>query len=104
MQSQIISVKPWKAWNKETNKSGERLGTTYTIIRYKPRGPVLIDVKVPGTEIITAEEIRSQAAKSTAVWADFKGYEEDAYARDNNIHYTATAESVELDPNAILID
>lgn len=104
MKLQIVNVKPWKAWDKETNKSGDRLGTTYTVIRYKPRGPVLVDVKVPGIEIITADEIRSHSANAAAVWAEFEGYEEDAYARDNSVYYTAVAKSVVLDPAVLDFD
>lgn len=104
MKLQIVNAKPWKAWDKETNKAGDRLGTTYTVLRYKPRGPVLVDVKVTGNEIITADEIRAHAANSAAVWADFDGYEEDAYARDNNIYYTAVAKSVVLDPAVLDFD
>ena len=104
MKLQLVHAKPWKAWDKETNKPGDRLGTTYTVLRYKPRGPVLVDVKVPGVEIITPDEIRTHAATATAVWADFDGYEEDAYARDNTIYYTAVAASVALVPAAIDFD
>lgn len=96
MRLQITNVKPWRAWDNETKKAGERLGTTYTVIRYKARGPVLVDVKVPETEAITVDEIRDRAAHHTAVWADFADYEEDAYARDSNVYYTATASAVEL--------
>lgn len=104
MKLQIVNVKPWKAWDNETKKAGDRLGTTYTVIRFKARGPVLVDVKAPGEEIVTTDYIRQQYIDCHPVWADFEGYEEDAYAKDNNVYYTAVAKSVALDPAVLDFD
>lgn len=95
MTLQVMNSKPYNEWDKEANKAGQRLGTTYTTVRYKARGPVLVDVKIAGDiDTISAAAIREAYARHSVIWADFTDYNEDAYARGNQVFYTATATSV----------
>ena len=100
MVLQIVNSKPWRIWDKEANQPGKRLGTSYSVIRYKTRGPVLVEVKVADDEeAISADTIQANYASRIAVWAEFSDLEEDAYARDNQVFYTAKASSVTLLPS-----
>lgn len=103
MNHPVFGSKPFSEWDKEANKAGRRLGTTYTIIRYKARGPVLVDVKIAGdTDTISAAAIREAYARHSVIWADFTDYEEDAYARGGQVFYTATATAVNPVQNELL--
>lgn len=105
MAYQLLNSKPFREWDKETNQPGKRLGTTYTVLRYKSRGPVLVDVKIAGDiDTITAEIIRTRYARGSVVWVDLTDYDEDVYARGNQVFYTATASRVVVLPDNEAID
>lgn len=107
MKLQVVNQKPYREWDKETNEPTKRIGTTYTVVRRKARGPMLLDVRVHGDmDTITAEAINKSEAALSAVWADFADFEEDYYMRDGKPVFfgMATAVSVLSDSDFIDID
>jgi len=97
MKLLVVNQKPHREWDKATNKPGERIGTTYTVVRRKLRGPMLIDVKVPGDlDSITMDEIKKSEAACSAVWADFTDFEEDCYTREGKPVFFGTASAVRV--------
>lgn len=105
MKAIICNVKASREWDAETNQSGKRIGTTYTVLAMKKRGPTLIDIKIPNlSEKITAEKIKKDYTAGFITWAKFLDYEEDVYARGNQVFYTASASDLEILDDDILID
>lgn len=96
MKLPLFGIKAWNAWDKAENKPGKRLGTSYSCLKLKNRGPVLVNVKVPGEPVVTDEAIRESFKAQTVIWADFTEYEEDSYSRSGVTFYTATATGVHL--------
>lgn len=105
MKLPVFGTKPWNDWDKEENKPGERLGTSYTVLKMKNKGPVLETVKVPGAPVVTDETIRNNYKNHVVTWVDFTDYDSDMYVRKDVTYYTATATAATLvDDNDVLIE
>lgn len=92
----VFGTRPWTDWDKVENKPGKRLGTSYSCLKLKNRGPVLVNVKVPGDAVITDAAIRESFKSKSVIWAEFEDYEEDMYVRNGITYHTATATAVSL--------
>lgn len=105
MKLQILGVKDWCEWDNATKKPVKRLGTSYTVLKHKAKGPVLVNVKVTGDAVISDETVRNVYKAQVAIWADFTDYEDDVYLRNGVSYYTATATAVVLaDDSKMIID
>ncbi len=104
MKLLLLGVRPWNDWDKAENKPGKRLGTNYSVLRLKNRGPVIVNVKVPGDAVITDAAIRESFKSKSVIWAEFEDYEEDMYVRNGVAYHTATAVSLVLDDDGLVID
>lgn len=96
MKMAVFGIKEWYKWDNVTKKPVERLGTIYSGIKHKTKGPVLVSVKVPGEPVVLDETIRNSYKAGAVIWIDFAEYEEDSYSRNGEIHYTATAATATL--------
>lgn len=104
MKMAVFGVKEWYKWDNVAKKPLERLGTTYSGIKFKSKGPVLVAVKVPGDSIVTDEAIRGAYTAQSVLWVDFAEYEEDSYFKDGVIYYTATAATATLVDDDSFVD
>lgn len=104
MRFPVFGVKPWSEWDQATDKPGKRLGTKYSVLKLKNRGPVIVSVKVLGEPVVTNEAIRDSFKAQAVLWVDFANYEEDMYVRNGVTYHTATATAVSLvdDDNIIV--
>lgn len=95
---QVVDQKADCKWDTKNKCPGERIGTAYTILKYKRSGPVLVKVKIADlNEAITSEEIRQNSKNRITTWATFEGYEEEAYIHNEAVCYTATADAIKID-------
>lgn len=104
MKMAVFEVKEWYKWDNVAKKPLERLGTTYSGVKLKGKGPVLVAVKVPGDPVVTDETIRNAYKTQSVLWVDFTEYEEDSYFKNGEIHYTATAATATLVDDDSFVD
>lgn len=96
MKLLLLGVRPWNDWDKAENKPGKRLGTCYTVLKLKNRGPVLETVKVPGAPVVEDETVRNGYKNQVVTWVNFTDYDSDVFVRDGTTYYTATAATATL--------
>ena len=97
MKFLVVNQKALRDWNNVDDKPGERIGTTYTVVRHKKRGPMLLDVKVESDwDSVSKDAIEKSVADCSAVWADFIDFEEDYYLRDGKPVFFGVATAVRL--------
>lgn len=104
MRLPVFGVKPWSEWDQAANKPGRHLGTNYSVLKIKNRGPVIVNVKVPGEPVVTDTSIRDNFKAQTIIWVDFADYEEDMYVRNGVTYHTATATAVSLVDDDLDVD
>lgn len=92
----VFGQKPWNDWDKVENKPGKRLGTSYTVLKLKNKGPILETVKVPGVPVVEDETVRNNYKNQVVTWVDFEDYDSDIFVRNGVTYYTATATAATL--------
>lgn len=92
----VFGTRPWNDWDKVENKPGKRLGTCYSVLKLKNRGPVIETVKVPGAPVVEDETVRNGYKNQMVTWVNFTDYDSDVFVRDGVTYYTATAATATL--------
>ena len=90
----VLGAKSWDEW--EDGKPIKHLGTNYSALKIKAKGPVIVSVKVPGEPVITDKAIRDGFKAQSVAWVEFSEFEEDISMYKGVTYYKATATTATL--------
>ena len=100
VRAAIVGAKPTRRWDNETKQYAETIGTTYTIVGFKPAA-TLINIKVKNSAAaITQADITTAYKNGKAIWGEFTNYSDFPYqkegAKRGEFVYYGSADEVTL--------